>query len=235
MEKGNELYERVLSLKNEYINATTGRREILKKMLDSIDKLRKCSKEHKNELEQMEMCYKLRNYYISDYKLVMNVILKLANQDNEKYGMKEIISSDFLKFNENSLKQVYGKALVITTKEILNQIDETKHFYYDEFSALASRILKSGCSLVIVTPNYFENNVKPKDLFANRIRHDLKNGGFMSNISCFLQDDELKEAVIKVDDYIDINGPDFQNIDEDTLYNLVIENNKQKVLSKRVK
>ena len=232
MEKVDELYERVKALKEEYLKATTGRRQILKEMLETIKELRKCTKKYKNELDQIEMCYKLRNYYISDYRLVMNVILKLANKKEEKYGMKEITSTDFVRFNNDKVKQVYGKSLVITDKEVLDNIDETKYFYYDEFSALASRIINSGNSMIIVTPNYFESNVKPKDYLAKALRYDLKHGGFMGDISCFLQGDELKKIIWKIMDYINLNGPDFQDIDEDTLCNLITENSKQKRLCK---
>ena len=227
-----EVYQRILELRDEYTNAKTGRKEIFQKMLEMINSYRKCSKKHKNDLHQLEMCYKLRNSYISDYQLLMDVILKLANKKEEVYGMKEIIASDFVRFNEDSLKQVYGRAKVIALNEVLNTIDETKYFYYDDFSKLASKILNDGNSLVIVAPNFFEGNVKPKDLLGRILRSDFKNGGFMGNISCFLQGDELREAVMKVRDYIDINGPDFENIDEDTLCDLILENSKQKRLTK---
>ena len=227
-----EIYQRILELRDEYTNAKTGRKEILQQMLEMINSYRKSSKKHKNDLHQLEMCYRLRNSYISDYQLLMDVILKLANKKEEVYGMKEIITSDFVRFNEYSLKQVYGRAKVIALNEVLNTIDETKYFYYDDFSKLASKILNDGNSLVIVAPNFFEGNVKPKDLLGKALRSDLKNGGFMGNISCFLQGDELREAVMKVRDYIDINGPDFENIDEDTLCDLILENSKQKKLTK---
>ena len=128
MDKENELYQRIKILKEEYDLAKTGRREIANEMLKTIKELRSCSKNFKNELDQLEGCYKLRNYYISDYKLVMNVILRLANTNDEKYGMKEITATDFIKYNDDEVKQVYGKALVIASSDVLDKINSEKLF-----------------------------------------------------------------------------------------------------------
>lgn len=233
MEMEEEMYQRIQEIRDEYIRAKTGRKSIFQEMMKNIDAYRKCSKKHKNDLHQLEMCYKLRNYFITDYQLVMKVILKLANKNEELYGMKEIKTSDFVRYNGDRVKQVYGKASVIAANKVLDTIDETKYFYYDDFAQQASKILNAGNSIVIVAPGFFEGNVKPKDFLANVLRSDFKNGGFMGDISCFLQGDALNEAVMAMHDYIDINGPDFQDIDEDTLYNLVLENNKAKKLTKK--
>lgn len=232
MEMEEEMYQRILEIRDDYALAKTGRKQIFLEMLKNIEAYRQVSKKHKNDLYQLEMSYKLRNYFISDYQLVMDVILKLANKEEALYGMKEIKTSDFVKYNEDQVRQVYGKAKVIADNEVLDTIDESKCFYYDEFSHMASNILKNGYSLVIVAPNFFEGNVKPKGRLDKVSRKDLKNGGFMGDISCYLQGDALTEAVMQVMYYIDINGPDFQDIDEDTLCNLILENSKEKKLTK---
>ena len=234
MEMEEKLYQRVKTLENEYALAKIGRRAIVNEMLATIKDLRKCSKKYKNELDQLEGCYKLRNYYISDYKLVMNVILKLANMKEQLYGMKEITATDFMKYNDTEVKQVYGKTTVIASCDVLDDIDEKKLFYYDEFSFLASRIINEGNSMVMIAPNVFEGNVKPQSKLAKSIKHDLINGGFMGNISCFLYDnDPLKEAVMKVVDYINVNGPDFDGVDEDTLCDLIMDNDNSKRFVKK--
>ena len=113
-----EIYQRILELRDEYTKAKTGRKEIFQQMLEMIYSYRKSSKKHKNDLHPLEMCYRLRNNYISDYQLLMDVILKLANKKEEVYGMKEIIASDFVRFNEDNLKQVYGRTKVIALNEV---------------------------------------------------------------------------------------------------------------------
>ena len=55
----------------------------------------------------------------------------------------------------------------------------------------------------------------------------------MSNISCYLQGGEIEKIVYQILDYIDVNGADFQNIDENTLCDLIRKSNNNKVLLKK--
>ena len=227
-----ELYSKIKLLQKEYLLAKTGRKQIQEEILKTIRELRSCTDKYDKELQDMAIYYQYRGYFVNDYRLVMNVLLRLANVSGNIYGMKEIMATDFATVSDSEVKQVYGRTLVIANNSVLENIDNDKFYYYDEFSNIASGIIKDGYSMIIVTPNFFDGNVKPKDNSFKNIKVDIKNGGLMGNISCYLQDEIIEKAVYQVIDYIDINGADFQNIDEDTLYNLILENSKQKELKK---
>lgn len=223
-----------MDLKKEYLLAKKNRKKIYAEIVENINELRKIRQKCDCELYQLENEMKYLNYYINDYNLVMNIILRLANHYGHNYDMKKVIATDFVKISDDETEQIYGKTLIIANNEILDDIDDTKMYYYDELSNIVSRIVKNGNSVVIIAPNCFDGKVKPKDHFCKSVKKDLINSGIMGNISCFLHDDELRKAVDRISEYIDINGPDFQNISEDMLYDLII-NDEQQIIVKQKK
>ena len=228
----NDIINEINELDEQYKVSLTGRKQILSEIKKRIELMRKNDIKDPN-LRQLENHYSYRDYYISDYKLVMNILLRLANNLSDKYEIKEVCGTDFVDIGGNEIRQIYGKTLVITEQEVLNQIED-KLYKDNEFSKLSERIINDGHSMIIVTYNYFDGRMKPrlsnlKDI--NKI--NIKNGGLVGDISCYLHNDELYQAVSKFMQYIELNGPDFTNIDEDTLYELIINSEVEEKVKRR--
>ena len=218
----NKIIDEIKTLDEQYKNSITGRKEIIIRIKELI-KLFRSKYDNNSFINEMENKYSYRDYYINDYKMVMNLLLKLANNNEDIYGIKEIVATDFVTVN-NETKQLYGKTLIITNRDVLDTLNSDL-YYYDEFSEVAKEIINKGYSMIIVTYNYFDGKVKPNiNSLKNVNTINIKNGGLVGNITCYLHDDSLKTGVESLIDYIDINGPDFENIDEELLYNEIINN-----------
>ena len=221
-----KLFEEIQFLINQYQLATTGRKQLLIMIREKIALIRKYTNLFNQELDKIETYYSYRDYYVSDYKLVMRLLLRLANEEKNIYDMKKIIATDFIRTNGDEFKQIYGETLIIGEKKVLDLIDDKRLYIDNEFSDISSRIISNGNSLIIVTYNYFNGNVKPKyNSLSNVTKACIKNGGMVGDISCFLHNGALKISVDKFVKYIDVNGPDFQNIDENILYDLILNMN----------
>ena len=228
-----ETFDEIRKLHQEYQNTTLGRKEIVKEIKKRINLIKRKTGIFNGELQDLEDYYLYRNHYINNYEQVMRLILRLANSLDDNYVMYEINSIDFINEGDET-RRIKGRALVIGKKDVLEDVSSQTDYYYDEFSALATRIINKGHSMVIVTYNMLTHNVKPhvKDLHKVNLV-EIKNSGIIGNISCYLHDDNLKKAVKMLVKYIDINGPDFRNIDEDMLYELIIENSKTESKTKK--
>ena len=229
-EELNKILYTIEDLHEYYKNALIGRKELIEAIKKYISLVKKKTSAYNSELKEIEDFYSYRDYYIRDYKQVMRLLLRLANQNNDIYGMKEIVAIDFVNI-DNVTKQLYGKTMIISNKDVLNKIHDDKLYYYDEFSKVSEDIINNGYSIIIVTYNYFDGNVKPKNKLNEKVeRVDIKNSGMIGNISCYLHDDDLKKAVNKLIEFININGPDFSNIDEETLYKMICNNNEKQLV-----
>ena len=223
----------IRKLHQEYQNTVTGRKQIIKEIKKKINFIKSKTTIFNSELKELEDYYEYRDTYVNDYELVMNLILRLANKYEDNYEMKEVYTVDFIN-DGTTTKKISGKALVIGSKEILVDYIDQRNYYYDELSALSTRMINKGNSMVIVANNALSSNVKPhlKDLKKISLI-DIKNSGIMGNISCFLHDDNLKKGVFKLVKYINANGPDFKGIDEEELFNAIVNfENNEKILVK---
>lgn len=230
-----EMFDEIRELHHQYQNAIEGRKEIAKEIKEKIKIIKSKTMMFNSELHELQDYYEFRDYYVSDYEEVMRLILRLANREEDNYEMKEIYSVDFIHTENNEdVRRICGRTLVIGDSEAIKEVKDQKEYYYDEIKELSTRIINKGNSMVMVTYNALESNVKPRIDKLHRINIvDIKNGGIIGNISCYLHDDNLKKAVKMITRYIYINGPDFRNIDEDTLYELIVKcNNKAKIKQK---
>ena len=222
----------IRKLHQEYQNTITGRKQIIKEIRIKIDFIKSKTTVFNSELKELEDYYEYRGSYINDNELVMDLILRLANNYEDNYDMREVYVVDFI--NDGTItKKITGKALVIATNETLTDYVDLKEYYYDELSALSTRLINKGNSMVMVTDNAFVGNVKPRYKDLKKINLiDIKISSILSNISCFLHGDALEKAVLKIARYISINGPDFSGIDEEDLFNTIVnfENNEKKLV-----
>ena len=228
MEKDCEKLLREINLLNKkYSLVVEGRKDIVDEIRQKIKEVKKITDFYNVQLDKIEKFYSYRDYYINDYKFVMNLLLRLANNNDNYYSMKEITVTDYFNI-DGKLRQFYGKVLFITDNYFMKMFSKPL-YYYDEFRKIATDAIDYGKSMIIVTNNYFEPNVKPMNsqMRCNSIVN-IRNSGVIGDITCYLNDFDLKREINKFINYVKKNGPDFSNIEEDTLFELINNVNKNK-------
>ena len=231
-------YLKILGEINElhakYPTVALGRKEIIKDIKKKINEIKMITPVFNAELDELERYYSLRENYISDYNLVMSLLLRLLNNKEEQYLIKEVTTTGYYNTTGSEVNKLFAKITFIVDADLVDKIDD--HLYYfDEFEKVAKQIIDNGHSMIIVTNNLFENTVKPKkiDVSCDSV-YDIGNNGLKGNITCYVNDNNFKNAIDKLINYIEINGPDFSNIDEDLLFELINNSskNRQKTLLK---
>lgn len=231
MEKDyHELLKELRVLNEQYHMTIEGRKAINNQIREKINEIRKLTTVCNPELDELETYYRYRDYYIRDYKVVMSLLLRLANAEEELYTMKEVSVTDFFDVS-NTKEQLYGKVLFITDINLMGQFEHSLYFN-KEFVEKAKNYISKGHSMIMITKNIFENHVKPhKNEIQCDTVFDIYNSGTTGNITCYLNGPSIQEAIKKFTDYVEINGPDFSGIDEDSLFELINNSNKnQKTL-----
>lgn len=219
-------YQEILDLKEKYNSAIVGRKKIaceIRKKLLLINKFL-YSFDNRNKALDTEMEY--AEEFINDWEKAMELLLRLANEKEDKYLLKSFFSTDYVSFEimhgDRSHETICGTILVIGEKEVLDKIDAKKYYYGSDFGKITNEILKNGHSLVILTNHYNENNVKPWNYDSRIIQKvDIKTSGEIGDISCYLYDDDLRKAVNKFLTFINQNGADIKGIDEDILFDII--------------
>ena len=159
----------------------------------------------------------------------MELILNLANKADNRYELKTIYAEKSLNSNTDSL---YCKTLIITDNRITPSIDK-QIYKCNEIYSIIKAFIESQYSIVVITQNVCNGDVKPKEsLFNNITYRHIKNSGLAGDISCYLYDDELKIAIDKLIEYIKEYGADFTNIELDKLTELVSNYNNHKAYIK---
>lgn len=68
-------------------------------------------------------------------------------------------------------------------KEDLDKVNEKEHYFGSDFGKIANNILQKGHSLVVMTDNCYESNVKPWTYDFNRVQ---RTNISVSGTFCFL-------------------------------------------------
>ena len=183
---------------------------------------------------------------ITDCPKVLEVILRLANQDGDKYIIKKVYNRDWLK-EEDRPKYEKGKSednvsFIIAKREALECIDDNKLLW---FGTYMENLLNNGYSIVItvrtldgveIMSNYLKGN---KNVF--RLTEDANDAyddddyGWYSDIGCYTFDDELNQAVNAFKKYISTYGGDLEGISADTIVSRTMQLEAKKESKKRIK
>ncbi len=227
--KFHEIILQLKELDNNYLDDFINRKKIIETIRQYITFIRSKTHVFNSELEELESFYAYRDYYVDDYLKVMQLILMLANQNGNDYKLIEVYASDTVKLNGET-KNLYGRTWIILPKKVCQFFDR-KIYSHNEISEICTSIIKMGYSIVITTYHYFDGNVKPK--VERDINHlEIPHGGMIGNLSFYFHDDNLLKAVIMLNNKIEEWGPDFYNIDVETLYNLIKANMNNKTKRK---
>lgn len=219
-----EVLGEIRELHKKYKETVLGRKEIINEIMKKIGEIRSMTPICNAELTELENYYKYRNFYFSDYKTAMSLLLRLANANEEVYSMKEVTTTGYENTSGSEVNRLCSRILFITEKTLADKIED-RTYYFDEFKKIVSKEIDKGYSMIVITANLFENSVKPK---FNEVKcdnaFDIINNSMMGNISCYVNNPDFAEAINKFTNYVKINGPDFSDIEEDTLFELM--NNK---------
>lgn len=225
------LVNKLKELDTRYINETQNRLEIIFEIRNIINILYKLAPVLKYDLVKLEIFYAYRDKFIDNYDKVMDLILNLANKDENNYSMKKVYATKIVDPNDKDATW-YGKTLIILDKRVATILDKYK-YQCEELGRLIKSIIEYGCSIVMITQNFCDGQVRPKESLFDDIEYKrIRNGGLAGDIACFLYDGKLKEAVDILIEYINNYGPDFTNINLDDLTNMVLDYSKNKKISK---
>lgn len=219
-------YQEILDLKDNYASVATGRKEIANEIREKLSPLNTFLCYLTNRNKGLDTEFEYAEHYISDYKMAMRLLLRLANENGDNFTLKRFVATSFASFEtqhgDREHEQVGGNVWVIGKKIILDKVDEKEHYFGSDFSKVANDILQKGHSLVIMTDHCYENNVKPWTYDSNEIqRTNISVSGMLSDISCYLYDDNLRNAVNKFMVFIKQNGADITGIDENQLFDIM--------------
>lgn len=221
-----KILDEIRELHKKYSEVIEGRKNIASEIKKKINELKNITPIYNAELDELERIYKYREDYISDYKLTMDLLLRLLNSKESIYSLKEVTTTGYYNSTGSEVNRLYGKILFITYSSLADKIED-KIYHYGEFKDIISKEINNGYPMIIVTNNIFENSVKPNknDVKCDMV-YDIKSASSIGNITCYANGVDFQESLNKFINYVNINGPDFTNIDEDSLFNLMNNNSK---------
>lgn len=158
---------------------------------------------------------------VTDFNLAMNVILRLANSKGEKYTKKEFSTW------HNSLGEELRTTIIIGDKSVLEN-EESTMLPISYLGKLTSELVSTRNSLIITTQNSVDNCVIPSrndtpEVVEYTINCSSPQDWPNSLLSCFLFEDELRNATEKFLRFIKKNGPDIKGMNEDELFKTINE------------
>lgn len=219
-------YQEILDLKEKYNSAIVGRKKIACEIREKLLLINKFLYYFDNRNKALDTEMEYAEAFISDCEKAMNLLLRLANENENKFLLKRFSTTSYASFEimhgDREHKNICGNIWLIGEKEVLDKIDSNNYYYGSDFGQITNAILKNNHSLIILTDHYYENNVKPWNYDSRIIQKvDIKTSGMLGNISCYLYDDDLRIAVNKFLTFINQNGADIKGIDEDSLFDII--------------
>ena len=231
-----EEYIEINRLKELYKQNDVNRKEIGLEILERKKNLEKLIEVFRNNLGNGCVRY-LFPENISDYSKVFNLLLILANENEEKYSLKKFNTTQYgsleTRHGDKEGGMFNGEILVVGEKDVLDKIDNSKPYYGSKFGDLATKIIENNHSIAMITNHYYETNVMPyKGDIKARVTV-LNVDGTISNLCCYTFDDELGNAVDKLRNYINIYGGDIDNIDINEIVKRINQKDLVKVIRKK--
>ena len=169
---------------------------------------------------------------IHDVKKIFRVIRDTANRIKNEYSIKVFyatnLKEDSDKKNDSSL---YSCVWILSKKSALAKIDNKKIYFRNELSSELDKILSMGCSALVVTKNGIGIIIDPSYRSEYLEKFDiLTSNQDETNIDCYLFNDELRNAVYALADYIKSNVANIDTLSEDFLIELLLDymDNKNK-------
>lgn len=201
-----------------------------------------------NLIDMTEYYRNIQNKSINDFQKMLNILLRLANQNGEKFSFKHLISTyknyGYKYNNSNSTTFNPNDYWIITSNDAINKyFDDSKEFSVEDLKNIATEIMKTTSLIVIPSSNIDSRDFLPTTATVTRfsidisLREDINYKPIDEESHYFslyyvLHDDELSNSFKAFYDFIDENDViDIKNIDEDRLFELITQKQINKTLN----
>ena len=219
-----EKYQELMNLRDDYLSFPHGNKQIKVQIEEIKQELLTLLEQLRDQIITFDDSSD-KDKPLNTQERMIEFLLRQANVENDKYSLNKIRVAGLV-FSKNSTKTgrveyIINNVWMIGEKTVITKMDD--HYIYDdtEFSKITSKMIENGHSLVLVTDTDFEKNVLPNvdSKLAYQVRINTDDPTI--NISCYLQQDELKKAV---DQLVTFNTQK----DEDDFIKVKRKSNKKK-------
>ena len=229
-------YMLVKKLKDEYKKGEVNRKELGREILSRAKNLKVLMRVFEVDLLEDKAIYEWPDY-ISDYNKILEVLLRLANNGEREYILKEFQAEEYgsLETKHGSRSGIVrGQVWTIGEKDVLDNVDNSEPYYGFAFRTLTTNIIKDNHSMIVISNHYYESNVLPVEFRISATKKKFGVNGIVSDLCCYTYNDELGAAVEKLDNYIENYGGNVDNISVDTIIENInkIDEKEQKILTK---
>ena len=154
---------------------------------------------------------------ISDYTIALGSILRMANKDEEKYGVRKLTVKQLgipdIRRSERETSLMKNEVCFIADKQILHSLDYTDRLEPTVFQRGITDLINAGNSVVVVTNHDHNWYVLPKGYdIEEATKQRYKTSGSISDICAYTYDDELGKAMMRFSRYIEEYGGDLSDL-----------------------
>ena len=236
-----DMIKQAIEYEETYKNADGKRKEIAKDLRTSVGEIYDALAVIAGDYRSLSSYYATINDSVTEPLMCLELLVKLANVNGEKYQLKRFIGSVIpdlsLEKMNNEQKEFWRYFYVISDKEVIDELSKKDFFTGSNFGLIAEKIVKDH-SLILLKDymSGFVNNAFPPIYDCDREDIPVGNKDYSTMylaIECYLQNDELKEAVDKFIEFGDDFGYDIEGIEKDKLFDLVNNKKSKKQLVKK--
>ena len=234
-----KVYQEIITLEEQYKQTTLGRKQIAEEIRKKVNIMQRFLFYLKSNLRHINEKYEYSQDYINDYEKAIRLILKLANKEENQYSQVLLHIEDEATFEtihgDREKLPAYNKAIIITKKEIVDNIDANRVYRAHEIGKLTEEIYKQQVSLIILTDYYHHSLVKPNTFNNNPTlgEEQIDADDVVGNISCYLFDDDLFDVISAFKNFIQQNGADIKDLDENEIIKNITASTTKLVRTKK--
>lgn len=217
------IYQEILDLEKKYKQATLGRRQIAEEIKKKSKLIQRFLFYINSNLRHINEKYEYEENYINDFEKAIRIILKLANKEENKYSLVKLHIKDKATFEiihgDREEISTDGIVLIITRKDVIDNIDDKMIYRAHEIGEITSQIFNQKISLIVLTDFYCDKLLKP-NTFGNKPtlgEQKINADNLVGGISCYFFDNELLNAVNDFMTFIQKNGADIRDLNEDII------------------
>ena len=231
-------YMLIKELKEKYNSKDCNRKEVGLEILERVGYLKSLLRIFSSDLLSDKTLYEFPEY-ITDYKTVLELLVKLANTAGNDYVLKEFkfdIPGIYDSLRSDEEKSVIHNGIwVIGEKEAIDQINDKKGTKPVVIQSKLARLINSGYSMILCTDYIYYWHILPSEYGLGQVKKtSFRANDLSGDISCYTYDDKLDYAVEKVFDYIRVYGGNVSGLTVDDIIDRInnIENEKPMTLSR---
>ena len=220
--------KKIEDLMDKYNCTEINRKVIAKELSEEFSNLYYELSDIATEFKSLDDYYSDINDYVTDPLKCLELLVKLANINDQKYELKKMVGSIIpdlsLSNMNNEQNEFWNYFYVISDKVVIDYLSEKDFIYGPEFGKELEAFYKSH-SLIIL--QNFSNYLDTSLLYPFRISIPVRNQNsseLFTNIECYLHNDELDEAVYKFKSFCRENGYDIKEINIDNLFERINNN-----------